>query len=243
MEKTKMYIQNNAGQVILGLALILAVIVGGIFYMNKSATGNTLTVTGSARMSATADNVIWRSSISRTVLGSDLKSGYAGIASDLKLVQAYMKQKGIKDEEIIVSPVTVYEEYSNDSGAPKRYNLRQNIEVNSSNVQGITDIAKSVDQLVAQGAFYQTDSVEYYYSKLNEARVSLLTDAITDARARADAMAKSTHQHVGKLSSASSGVVQVLSKGAVDNGEYGQYDTSKIDKEISVTVRATFNLR
>ncbi len=243
MEKTKMYIQNNAGQVILGLALILAVIVGGIFYVNKSATGNTLTVTGSARMAVTADNVIWRSSVSRTVLGTDLKSGYAQIASDLKLVQAFMAQKGIPESAITISPVTVYEEYSNDSGAPKRYNLRQNIEVNSGDVNGITAIAKAVDQLVAQGAFYQTDSVEYYYSKLNEARVNLLTDAITDARARADAMAKSTRQSVGKLSSASSGVVQVLSKGAVDNGEYGQYDTSKIEKEISVTVRATFNIR
>ena len=154
-----------------------------------------------------------------------------------------MAQKGIPESAITISPVTVYEEYSNDSGAPKRYNLRQNIEVNSGDVNGITAIAKAVDQLVAQGAFYQTDSVEYYYSKLNEARVNLLTDAITDARARADAMAKSTRQSVGKLSSASSGVVQVLSKGAVDNGEYGQYDTSKIEKEISVTVRATFNIR
>lgn len=243
MEKIKFYLQNNAGQVITGLAIIIAVIIGGLFYINKSATGNTLTVTGSARMAVTADNVIWRSSISRNVYGSELKTGYAQIAADLKLVQTFMKSKGIADADIIISPVTVYEEYSNDTNAPKRYNLRQNIEVNSSDVNGVTTIAKSVGQLVAQGAFYQTDSVEYYYSKLNEARVTLLTDAITDAKARADAMAKSSGSGVGKLSSASSGVVQVLSKGAVEGGDYGQYDTSKIDKEISVTVRATFNLR
>lgn len=243
MENIKTYFNTNAGQVILGTALILAVIVGGIFYLNKSATGNTLTVTGSARLAVTADNVIWRSSISRSVYGSELKTGYAQIAADLKLVQVFMAQKGIPESAIIVSPVTVYEEYSNDSGAPRRYNLRQNIEVNSTDVNGVTTIAKSVDQLVAQGAFYQTDSVEYYYSKLNEARVNLLTDAITDAKARADAMAKSSGSRVGKLSSASSGVVQVLSKGAVEGGEYGQYDTSKIEKEISVTVRATFNVR
>ena len=56
-------------------------------------------------------------------------------------------------------------------------------------------------------------------------------------------MAKSSNQSVGKLQSASSGVVQVLSKDAVDNGEYGQYDTSKIDKDITVTVRATFGVK
>jgi hypothetical protein len=73
--------------------------------------------------------------------------------------------------------------------------------------------------------------------------VTLLTDAITDARARAQAMAKSGGQKVGNLISATSGIVQVLSAGAIDNGEYGQYDTSKINKDISVTVRATFRVR
>lgn len=243
MDKIKTQFGNNAGQTILGAAIILAVIVGGIFYTTKSTGGNALTVTGSAKMSVVADNVIWRSSISRSVLGSDLKSGYAQVASDLRLVQSFMKTKGIADADITVSPVTVNEEYDNNSGAPKRYTLRQNIEVNSSDVNGVTTIAKSVDQLVAQGAFYQTDSVEYYYSQLDQARVSLLTNAITDAHARAAAMAKSSGSRVGKLASASSGVVQVLSKGAIDNGDYGQYDTSKIDKDISVTVRATFKLK
>lgn len=119
----------------------------------------------------------------------------------------------------------------------------QNIEINSMDVQKVTDIAKHVDDLVNQGIFFQSYGLEYYYSKLADARVSLLTDAITDARARASAMAKSSKQSVGKLQSASSGVVQVLSKGAVDNGEYGQYDTSKIEKEISVTVRAVFRVK
>ena len=119
----------------------------------------------------------------------------------------------------------------------------QNIEINSMDVQKVTDIAKHVDDIVNQGILFQSNGLEYYYSKLSDARVSLLTDAITDAKARASAMAKSSKQSVGKLQSASSGVVQVLSKGAVDNGDYGQYDTSKIDKEISVTVRATFTIK
>jgi hypothetical protein len=235
---------NNTKQsAIIAGALIIAVIVGGVFYLSKKAGGDTLTVTGSARQSVVADNVIWKASISRNVGAAELKAGYAQLAGDLKTVQAFLSKNGIADSSVIVTPVSMNQEYSQNANDPKRYMLMQNIEINSNEVQKVTDIAKNVSDIVNQGVLFQSNGLEYYYSKLNESRVSLLTDAITDARARADAMAKSSHQSVGKLQSASSGVVQVLSKGAVDNGDYGQYDTSKIDKEISVTVRATFNVK
>lgn len=243
MEQIKTHFQNNTGPSILGAALIIAVIVGGIFYVTKSATGNTLTVTGSAKMQVSADNVIWRASMSRSTSAADLKTGYTQMANDQKIVNAFFAKNGLDAKTITISPVSMNQEYQQDSNAPKRYNLYQSFEINSSDVIKVTVLAKNIDEVINQGVLFQTDSVEYYYSKLNEARVTLLTDAITDAKARADAIAKSSGSRVGKLTAASSGVVQVLSKGAVDNGEYGQYDTSKIDKDISVTVRATFTVR
>lgn len=243
MEKIKTHFNNNAGQVILGVALVVAVIVGGIFYTTKTVGGNTLTVTGSAKMAVAADNVIWRSSISRNVGAAELKAGYAQLASDLKAVQAFLAKNGIDEKSVTISTVSLNQEYSQYATDPKRYSLMQNIEINSMGVQKVTTIAKHVEDLVNQGVLFQSYGLEYYYSKLSDARVNLLTDAITDARARAASMAKSSKQSVGKLQSASSGVVQVLSQGAVDNGDYGQYDTSKIDKEISVTVRAVFKVK
>lgn len=243
MEKIKNQMQNNGGQVILGVALVIAVIVGGIFYTTKTVGGNTLTVTGSAKVAVTADNVIWRSSISRNVGTAELKAGYAQLASDLKAVQAFLAKNGIDEKSVTISTVSLNQEYSQYATDPKRYSLMQNIEINSMDVQKVTTIAKHVEDLVNQGVLFQSYGLEYYYSKLSDARVNLLTDAITDARARAASMAKSSKQSVGKLQSASSGVVQVLSQGAVDNGDYGQYDTSKIDKEISVTVRAVFKVK
>ncbi len=243
MEKIKTHFNGNAGQVIMGAAIILAVIVGGIFYTTKTVGGNTLTVTGSAKMSVVADNVIWRASISRSVGVADLKTGYTQMANDLKIVQAFITKNGIDPKSITTSPVVMNQEYQQDQNAPKRYNLYQSFEINSKEVDKVTVLAKNIDEVINLGVLFQTDGLEYYYSALDTARVNLLTNAITDAHARAAAMAKSSGSHVGKLASASSGVVQVLSKGAVDNGDYGQYDTSKIDKDISVTVRATFKLK
>lgn len=243
MNKIKLYFQENQAAVTVGTALILAVIIGGIFYATKTTGGNLLTVTGSAKVSVTSDRAAWRVSITRNVPAGDLKSGYASLANDLSIVQAFLAKNKIDAGSVIVSPVSANPDYNQNGGAPQSYTLRQGIEIGSNDVNAITAIAGNIKDIVNQGVLFQTDSLEYYYSKLPDARVSLLKDATTDARARADAMASSSGQHVGKLQSASSGIVQVLSKGAIDNGDYGQYDTSKIEKDITVTVRATFKLR
>jgi hypothetical protein len=86
-------------------------------------------------------------------------------------------------------------------------------------------------------------SLEYSYTKLPELRVSLLSDAVKDAKARAAKLAESSGKKVDVLKSASVGVVQVLPVNSVDVSDYGTYDTSKIDKDVMVTVKAAFTLK
>ena len=90
---------------------------------------------------------------------------------------------------------------------------------------------------------FSPSSPEYYVSGLPTLRVSLIGKAVIDARARADSIAKSTGQSVGKLKGASSGVVQVLQQNSNDVSDYGQYDTSTINKDVMVSVRATFTVK
>jgi hypothetical protein len=73
-------------------------------------------------------------------------------------------------------------------------------------------------------------------------RVELLSEAIKDAKARAEAIAKESGRQVGELREATGGVVQVLSQGGVDISDSGSYDTESLNKEVMVTVRATFEL-
>lgn len=238
------FFSRNSSAAIIGLSLIVAVVCGGVFYLSGRTNNNdTLTVTGSARTPVTADRVIWRTSFSRNVEAGNLKIGYADMARDLVNVKKFLATENIAETEITITPITVNEDWQQNQNNPKRYTLRQNVEIASSNIAGITESAKRIDQVVATGVFFQSDAVDYYYTKLDEARISLLTDAISDAKARATAMAKSSNQTVGKLSTASSGVVQVLSRGSVDVSDYGSYDTSKIEKDIMVTVRATFRVK
>src|SRR5690606_2242284 len=128
----------------------------------------------------------------------------------------------------------------------REYTLRQTITVQSiteDDVTKITQLAKNTQALTNQGVIFSTYQPEYYYSKLSELRVSLLADAIKDAKARATELAESSGSRVGTLKAASTGVVQVLSPNSVEVSDYGQYDTSSIEKDVMVTVRATFTVR
>ena len=107
----------------------------------------------------------------------------------------------------------------------------------------ISEIAKNINPLIEKGVVFSTQSLEYTYTKLPEERVEMLSSAVKDAKARASKLAESSGKSVGQLKSASSGVVQVMSANSLDISDYGSYDTSKIEKNIMLTVKASFTLK
>lgn len=230
--------------VVLTLGLIITGIVLAFGLAKIRATDNVLSVTGSAKVRVTSDSVKWSSSISRTVTEATLQSGYAQLGADLGKVQAYFKSAGIADTELTIAPVSVMEVYDyNNTAGPKRYTLQQVITIDSMEVDKVTNAVKNAQQLINQGVLISINPVQYYYSGLAEQRVALLGQAIVDAKARAKEIAQSNKQRVGKLKTASSGVVQVLAPNSVDVSDYGSYDTSTIEKDVMVTVRASFIVR
>jgi hypothetical protein len=143
---------------------------------------------------------------------------------------------------VTVSPVTVEPIWRGDSG-PSEFTLRQTIQIQSADVSGTTRIAKESSGLIDQGVLFSTVSLQYTYTKLSELRVEMLTGALEDARARAGAIAQASGTRLGRLKSASAGVVQVLQVNSTEVSDYGAYDTSTIDKDVVATVRASFLLR
>lgn len=232
--------------IILAIGLVVAALVVSVALYKIRGLDNTLSVTGSAKVAVTSDKVTWSTMITRPTRISTLQTGYAQIAADLVKVKKFLTESGIPESEITFGTVSFEENYNYQNPgtfAEKEYILRQSITINSLDVEKITAISRSIETIIAQGVIFQTTSLDYYYSKLPELRVSLLGDAVKDAQARADALAGATGEHVGSLKSASSGVVQVLSANSTDISDYGSYDTSQIEKEVMVTVKATFTLK
>ncbi|MFA5934321.1 MAG: SIMPL domain-containing protein [Candidatus Paceibacterota bacterium] len=243
MENTKNI--NILGYAIITGGLVLSTIIFSTVFYSSRYSSDSLTVTGSASLQVVSDNAKFTGEFTRIVKVSSLKWGYEQIASDLVKVKSFLKTQGIDEKDITISTVSMFENYNynNNIQTEKEYTLRQQVEVSSKDITKITSLAQSAQQLINQGVIFSVNPVEYYYSKLPEVRVSLLSDAIKDAMARANKMAESTGMKVGTLKSASSGVVQVLPSNSLEISDYGTYDTSKINKNIMVTVKASFGLK
>ncbi len=233
------------GAGLLALGLISATFIGGsVFYKIRSI--NTLSVVGSAKTRVTADLAKWTFTISEVADEYSLQSGYARLAKSLSQVDKFLSSNGIASKDIVISPVLQNEKYEYDpsaQGGPREFDLRQDVTVSSSDVEKINNLAKNTEVLVRAGVFVLTQYPQFYYSKLANLRVSLLGDAVRDAKARAVQLAESSDRKIGTLQSASSGVVQVLSPDSVEVSDYGQYDTVSIEKDVMVTVRAAFFVR
>lgn len=230
---------------ILGASVLLSVGISLYTYYRVRSLDDTVSTTGSAKQLVTSDTVKWTSQVSRTVKVSRLSSGYTDLSKDLDTVKKFLISKGIPENLLIVSTVSQEQNYDirPELGQEKEYILRQTIEINSNDVQGITTLAKDSSVIINQGINFTTTSIEYFYTKLSDVRVALLSDAIKDARVRADKMVEGTGRKIGIMKSTSSGVVQVMPVNSVDVSDYGTYDTSHIDKEVTITVRSTFSLK
>jgi hypothetical protein len=229
--------------IILGLSIIISAGIGSYTFYQVKSLENTLSVTGSARIRVTSDIVRWVGVFSRNVPEDSLNKGYQQMSRDLSKVLEFYKENGIDTKDVIISPVSVEKPWIYNKEAPREYILRQTVELQSKEVDKITSLAKNFQGLLDRGVIFSTESLEYYYSKLPELRVTLLTEAMNDAKARAERIAQSTGQRVGRLKSASMGVVQVLAPNSTEVSDYGTYDTTTIEKEIMVAVRAVFILK
>jgi hypothetical protein len=112
MENNKNYIIFGA---ILGLSLIVSASIGAFTFYKLRAT-DYISSTGSAKKAVVSDKAKWTSSINRNVTLSTLKGGYAKLDTDLKEVKAFLLANGIKEENIVISPVymnEVYQHYPN----------------------------------------------------------------------------------------------------------------------------------
>jgi hypothetical protein len=253
---------NNKGElVVLGLFLAAAIF-GGAYVASNSfykvkALDSVISVTGSSQRKITSDTVKWRTSFTRTVDADGLKTGNDAMKSDLSLVLKFLKDNGVQDKDITVKPMdtnTLYQNDGNGGGYYDKwgggqitskiagYTFRQEIEVNSTEIEKITKLSQESSALVGQGITFSTISLEYFYSKLSELRIEMLSEATKDAKLRAEKIAESTGAKVDSLRSASMGVFQITAPNSTDVSDYGMYDTSSIEKQITGIVRASFSL-
>jgi hypothetical protein len=233
-----------AGATVLGISLILVGLIAGFTAYRVKMSGDTVQVTGSARTSVSADYGRWTIQLATHTPVGNAQEGISRLSRASDTIFAYLKKQGFEDVEALSSSVN--DDYSypqNSAPVLTGHSVSRSIIVRSEDIGKLRVLAENIAPFSGEGYTVSTFGLELTYRELDAMRVSLLSDAIKDARARAEAIAKESGRSVGSLVSSASGVVQVLPQGGVDISDYGTYDTQSEKKDIMVTVRASFSLK
>src|SRR5690606_39783590 len=89
----------------------------------------------------------------------DMKTAYASLESDRNSLKDYLKSKGINEDEIVFSSVNISKNYNNtyDQNYNLRsqvftgYTLRQNVQIESKEVEKVESISREVSELINLG--------------------------------------------------------------------------------------------
>jgi hypothetical protein len=242
---------NNSGEksrsiTVIAASLIMALAVGGglvkVGAGFAARTDNGITVTGSAKTSATADNVVWTLNVA---LSSQLVAdAVKKVGADVDAVSAYLTKGGIPADALTLGAVSSYanEEYQNgnNTGRILSYRASREITVRTKDVQLVYKLSQGIGSLLQNGVNVNNYGPQYYISTLPDLRPQLLEDAMKDAKTRAVAITKAVGGSVGAVQSVKSGVFQVTTPDSTMVSDGGAYDTSTIEKTVTSTVSVTF---
>jgi len=242
---------NNSGEksrsiTVIAASLIMALAIGGglvkVGAGFAARTDNGITVTGSAKTTATADNVVWTLNVA---LSSPLVAdAVRKVGADVDAVSTYLTKGGIPASALTLGAVSTYgnEEYQNgnNTGRIISYRASRDITVRTTDVQLVYTLSQGIGSLLQSGVNVNNYGPQYYISTLPDLRPQLLEEAMKDAKTRAVAITKAVGGSVGAVQSVKSGVFQVTTPDSTMVSDGGAYDTSTIEKTVTSTVSVTF---
>lgn len=197
-----------------------------------------VTVKGLAEKEVEADKVTWP--IPTKELGNDLPELYQRINTTTAKVKAFLKQHGIKDDEINVNaPVVIdlnADQYSNNNHG-FRYNITSTITVTSQNVKLVRSIMAKQGELLKQGVAVLDGGYEnritYEYVGFKKMKPQMMQEAIKNAEATAQEFATNSNSKLNKITKADQGQFSIDDRDA---------NTPYI-KKVRVVTTITYSLK
>ncbi len=239
--------KNYLSAIIIALAAIICFYVLSNAFKYRFKTNETISVTGLAEKDFISDQIVWTGNYSRKMM--DLKAAYIALKEDEGKIRAYLKEKGIAENEMVFSAVSIDKDFDEKKDADGKqissiftgYNLKQDVTVDSKDIDKVEKISREVTELIQSGIEFNSSSPSYYYTKLSELKVDLLAKASADAKLRAETIAKNSGSGLGKIKKATMGVFQITGKNANENFSYGgAFNTSSKNKTASITTKIDY---
>ncbi len=231
----------------LAIGLVVAASIGSSAAVRIKTQEQAITVTGSAKQRIVSDWIVWRAEVTTQATG--MADAYRQVSTQVPLVVEYLKGKGIRADQIVVSAVRTRAFHPRDERGAEipdqvtGYQMSQAVTIRSDEVDKVTQISREATELINQGILVGSRDPEYHYTKLGDLKIQMLGEAAADARVRAEQIASSTGAKVGALRSARMGVMQINPAGVSAVSSEGNNDTTSLEKDVFAVVTASFALK
>ena len=227
-----------AGLVCLAVAVVVGSFAIGDGIRNRSQS-NVITVTGSAKQLIVSNYAIWDFAV--TSQARTAGEAAKPLTQWTAQTTAFLKSHGILASELTMQPIST-QPSTNQTGAVVGYQLTRNFEVRSARVAAIAQVAEASAALLANGVPFSGQPLQYVYTKLGSIRAGLLAQAVRDAQRRAKVLVAATGGKIGKLRGVDVSPFQVTPPNSTQVSDYGIYDTSTLNKDVTAVVNVTFAL-
>ncbi len=241
--------KTNLNSIIIAIAIILTALIFSKAFLNRNKTNNTISVTGLGNKDFVSDLIVWSGSFTRKNMV--LKEAYTALDGDRAEIKKYLTSKGIKPENIVFSAVEISkqfdERYDNNgnrtSSVFSGYQLRQDVQIESSEVDKIENISREVSELINSGVEFYSNPPKYYYTKLAELKIEMIAQATKDANVRAKKIAQNAGSSVGELKNATMGVFQIVAQNSSEDFSWGgSFNTTSKKKTANITIKLEYEV-
>jgi uncharacterized protein len=239
--------KSATNSIIIALAIIIAAFLFSNAFLNRNQSNNTISVTGLGSKSFVSDLIVWSGSFGKKSF--ELKDAYAQLDKDRESIRKYMISKGLKPENMVFSAVDINKEFDDVydnrgnriSSTFTGYRLRQDVQIESTEVDKVESISREVSELINLGIEFYSNSPQYHYTKLAELKIEMIAEATKDANNRATKIAENAGAGVGKLKNADMGVFQIVAQNSSEEYSWGgSYNTSSKRKTATITVKLDY---
>lgn len=234
---------------ILSITLIIITLLGVNTFHNRHQNADKIYVTGMGSTDFKSDLIVWSGSFSKQA--KELSTAYDLIKKDQEIIREYLMEKGIGEDEMAFSSVSINKEYKsiyNDEGKYINqeftgYKLSQQITLESKQVDHVELISRNITEIINKGIEFYSYSPNYYYTKLAELKIEMVAAATNDARIRAEQIASNSDAQLGALKNARMGVFQIIAQNSTDSYSWGgSFNTSSKMKSATITMRLEFGI-
>jgi hypothetical protein len=247
---------KTRGVWIASIALIISFGINALFIGRSlqrfKAEDRSISVKGFSEREVKADLVVWN--VQTKIVCDNLNEGSAKIDEAKKKMIAFLIQNQIPEGEIIVEGISVVDKRANQYESYQqmntpRYLVTQIIQVRSTNVDLVQKVSRMTGELLQAGVVVSNNEygnpIQYYFTKLNEIKPAMISEATLNAKEAAMKFATENNSKLGRLKKANQGFFTIVDRTASLSSGEGGYGSGSLDiyKKVRVVISAEYSIK